>query len=156
MSPFLGGKGLAWAKQNLPRIPLLVNLAWGLFRDPRVPVSLKAVLLGVLAYVASPLDLIPDFIPVLGRVDDLLVLLAAMEMFTRLAPPEVVAEIEEKYREGHGPLRTDLEAAEKHLGRLWTWAVPKVERLAQKYKKRVDNEAFVRDVKGKTPPPPSA
>ena len=57
--------------------------------------SLKAVLLGVLAYVASPLDLIPDFIPGLGRVDDLLVLLAAMEMFTRLAPPEVVAEIEE-------------------------------------------------------------
>ena len=113
---------------------------------------LKAVLLGVLAYVASPLDLIPDFIPGLGRVDDLLVLLAAMEMFTRLAPPEVVAEIEEKYREGHGPLRTDLEAAQKHLGRLWTWAIPKVEQLAQKYKKRVDNEAFVQNIKGKTPP----
>ena len=63
MSPFWGGQGLAWAKQHLPRIPLLVTLAWGLFRVPRVPVPLKAALLGVLAYVASPLDLIPDFIP---------------------------------------------------------------------------------------------
>ena len=92
MSPFLGGKGLAWAKQNLPRIPLLVNLAWGLFRDPRVPVSLKAVLLGVLAYVASPLDLIPDFIPVIGYLDDLVVVVVGTTLLLKSIKREVVEE----------------------------------------------------------------
>ena len=155
MLRFFGGQGMAWLQRNLPRIPLLVNLAWGLFRDPRVPVHLKAALLGVLAYVASPLDLIPDFIPVIGQLDDLILLLAAIEMFTRLAPPGVVADIEAKYREGHGPLRTDLETAEKHLGRLWSWAIRKVEQLASKYRGRVDNEAFVEDLKQKSTTPTS-
>lgn len=150
MSRLLGGPGMAWVRQNLPRLPLLVNIAWGLFRDPRVPVHLKAALLGVLAYVASPLDLIPDFIPVIGQVDDLILLLAAISMFTRLAPPDVVSEIEEQYRQGHGPLRTDLESAEEHLGRLWSWAIQKVEQLAEKYSQRVKDEAFVKDVESKS------
>ena len=38
-------------RENLPRVPLLVNLGWGLIRDSRVPLRLKAGLLGVLAYV---------------------------------------------------------------------------------------------------------
>jgi len=116
------GPGLEWVRQNLPRIPLLLNIVWGLVRDSRVPVPLKASLLGVAAYVASPVDLIPDFIPVIGHLDDLLLLLAAMEMFVRLAPSPVVEEIEERYRKGHGPLRTDLEKAEKYMGRLWSKA----------------------------------
>ncbi len=146
MIPKLKGPGLEWIQRNLPRIPLLVNLVWGLFRDPRVSFPLKAALLGVLAYVASPIDLIPDFIPVLGLVDDLLILIAAIEMFTRMAPPEVVEEVEERYRRGHSPLRTDLEMAQKHMGRLWSWATGKVRSYSQKYGNRVKDRAFVRDL----------
>ena len=140
------GSGRDWLKENLPRVPLLVNLAWGLFRDARVSLPLKAGLLGVLAYVASPIDIIPDFIPVIGMVDDLVLLLAGLDMFVRLAPPEVVQEIEERYRRGHGPLRTDLEKAEEHFGRLWSWAVGRMESSSREYAQRVKDSAFVRKV----------
>jgi uncharacterized membrane protein YkvA (DUF1232 family) len=140
------GPGRDWLKRNLSRIPLLVNLAWGLFRDSRVPLSIKAGLLGVLVYVASPIDVIPDFIPGIGMVDDLVLLLAALEMFTRWAPAEVVEEIENRYREGHGPLRTDLEKAQEHFGRLWSWAVNKVEKSSGKYAQKVTDRDFVRKV----------
>ncbi|MFQ5789380.1 MAG: hypothetical protein ACE5JI_02790, partial [Acidobacteriota bacterium] len=84
--------------------------------------------------------------PVLGLVDDLGLLLAAIEMFLRLAPPEVVSEIEERYRQGHGPLRTDLENAEEYLGKLWSWAKRKVERFTHKYAGRVGDKAFVKGI----------
>ena len=150
MSSILKGPGLEWVRRNLPRVPLLVNLTWGLFRDPRVPVPLKAALLGVLAYVASPIDLIPDFIPLIGMVDDLLLLLAAIEMFVRLAPAQVVEDLEARYREGHGPLRTDLEKAEKYMGRFWSWATRKVIDLSRKYARKVKDQAFVNDVELKS------
>ncbi len=146
----LDGPGVQWMRKNLPRLPLLVNLAWGAFRDPRVPKPLKAALLGVLAYVASPFDLIPDFLPGIGRVDDLLVLLAAMEMFVRFAPPDVVAEIEARYRQGHGPLREDLEAAERHLGRVWSWARRRVEDLERRYRPRVDDQGYLEELEKRT------
>ncbi len=140
------GSAREWLRQSLPRVPRLVNLAWGLFRDPRVPASLKAGLLGVLVYVASPIDLIPDFIPVIGLADDLFLLLAALDMFVRLAPPEVVEDLEKSYREGHGLLRDDLAQAERHFGRLWSWAVNKMETKAREYGDRVKDQAFVRKV----------
>ena len=144
------GSAQGWLKQNLPRVPLLVNLAWGLFRDPRVPKSLKAGLLGVLVYVASPIDLIPDFIPVIGLADDLFLLLAALDMFVRLAPPEVVADLEKNYLSGHGPLREDLAQAERHFGRLWSWAVKKMEKTARGYGDRVKDQTFVRNVESRS------
>jgi uncharacterized membrane protein YkvA (DUF1232 family) len=144
------GSAREWLRQNLPRVPLLVNLAWGLFRDPRVPTSLKAGLLGVLVYVASPIDLIPDFIPIIGLADDLFLLLAAMDMFVRLAPPEVVEDLEKKYWEGHGPLRADLAQAERHFGRLWSWAVQKLEHKAREYTDRVKDQTFVRNIERKS------
>jgi uncharacterized membrane protein YkvA (DUF1232 family) len=140
------GPGREWLRQNLPRIPLLVNLAWGLFRDNRVPLSLKAGLLGVLAYVASPIDIIPDFIPGVGMVDDLVLLLAALEMFVRLAPPEVVEEVEDRYRQGHGPLRSDLEKAEKYFGRIWSWALNKIVSSSREYARKVTDYGFVKNV----------
>ena len=70
-----------------------VRLAWRLFNDPRVPALLKAFLpvLAVL-YMVSPVDLLPDLIPVLGQLDDIGILLAALTLFTRLAPTAVVVE----------------------------------------------------------------
>ena len=62
------------------------RLAFRLFREPRVPLVLKAVPLLALLYVISPIDFVPDFIPGLGQLDDLGIVLAALELFVRLSP----------------------------------------------------------------------
>ncbi len=61
-------------------------------RDPRTPWYAKAAIAGVLAYALSPIDLIPDFIPVLGYLDDLVLLPAGIWVALRLIPPTVMAE----------------------------------------------------------------
>jgi len=58
-------------------------------RDPRTPWYAKALAIAVVAYALSPLDLIPDFIPVLGYVDDLLILPFALTLTIRLIPRDV-------------------------------------------------------------------
>jgi len=58
-------------------------------RDPRTPWYAKALAIAVVAYALSPLDLIPDFIPVLGYVDDLLILPFALTLTIRLIPRNV-------------------------------------------------------------------
>ncbi len=61
-------------------------------RDPRVPWYAKALAIGVVAYAVSPIDLIPDFIPVLGYLDDLILLPLGVVMVVRLIPPGLMAE----------------------------------------------------------------
>ena len=61
-------------------------------RDPRTPWYAKAVAIGVAAYALSPIDLIPDFIPVLGQLDELIVLPLGIWLVVRLIPPEVMNE----------------------------------------------------------------
>src|SRR5437762_7411113 len=69
------------------------QLVYRLYRDERVPALLKAAVpLGVALYFIMPLDLIPDFIPVLGQLDDLAVAVLAMSLFINLAPQPVVDE----------------------------------------------------------------
>jgi len=54
------------------------RLLWAVARDPRVPWAAKAVAAGSLVYVVSPVDLVPDFIPGLGRVDDVFLVARAL------------------------------------------------------------------------------
>ncbi len=61
-------------------------------RDPRVPWYAKALAICVLGYLLSPIDLIPDFIPVLGYLDDLLIVPSGLLLVIRLIPTEVMAE----------------------------------------------------------------
>jgi len=61
-------------------------------RDPRVPWYAKALAIGVAAYALSPIDLIPDFVPVLGYVDDLIIVPAGIALVIRLVPPEIMAQ----------------------------------------------------------------
>ena len=65
---------------------------WLAARDPRTPWRAKALAGFVAAYALSPIDLIPDFIPVLGYVDDVLLLPALMWLALRLLPPPVLAD----------------------------------------------------------------
>jgi uncharacterized membrane protein YkvA (DUF1232 family) len=61
-------------------------------RDPRVPWYVKALALCVAAYALSPIDLIPDFIPVLGYLDDLIIVPLGILAVVQLIPPEIMAE----------------------------------------------------------------
>ena len=61
-------------------------------RDPRVPWYAKAVAIAVAAYALSPIDLIPDFIPVLGYLDDLLIVPLGILLAARLVPRDLMAE----------------------------------------------------------------
>ena len=72
---------------GIPRLILRLML------DRRVPFRLKLLLPAAVAYIISPIDLAPDFIPVLGRVDDLLALLLAGLLFILLAPRDVLMEV---------------------------------------------------------------
>lgn len=62
-------------------------------RDPRTPWYAKALALCVAAYAFSPIDLIPDFIPVLGYLDDVLIVPLGILAVIKLIPPELVAEL---------------------------------------------------------------
>ena len=61
-------------------------------RDPRVPWYAKALGIAVAAYAFSPIDLIPDFIPVLGYLDELIILPLGIALAVKLIPPELMAE----------------------------------------------------------------
>ena len=61
-------------------------------RDPRVPRHAKVFALCVVAYVFSPIDLIPDFIPILGYLDDLILVPAGIALAVRMIPADVMAD----------------------------------------------------------------
>ncbi len=67
-------------------------LLWRLLKDRRVPWWARALLPALLLYLALPVDLIPDFIPVLGHLDDLLVVLLVVAVLLRAVPPEATEE----------------------------------------------------------------
>jgi uncharacterized membrane protein YkvA (DUF1232 family) len=73
-------------------LPNLVKLVGRLMTDPRVPRRSKVVLGFAAAYVASPIDLIPEFIPVFGWADDVLLLMYALDSLIDRAGPVVVEE----------------------------------------------------------------
>ena len=68
------------------RIRIEAHAAWLAARDPDCPWHARAVGILVTAYALSPIDLIPDFIPVLGLVDDALIVPAGLWLFARLLP----------------------------------------------------------------------
>lgn len=72
--------------------PRLVKLIWRLLRDRRVPSRSKATLVLLGAYLASPIDVIPDFIPGVGQVDDLVLAAFALDQIINRVPDHVVRE----------------------------------------------------------------
>jgi len=61
-------------------------------RDPRTPWYAKLVVAGIVAYAFSPIDLIPDFVPVLGYLDDLVLIPAGIALAMKLVPDQVLME----------------------------------------------------------------
>lgn len=75
-----------WAK-SFKRQTLVVYFA---ARDPRTPLLVRMLAVLVAAYALSPIDLIPDFIPVIGYLDDLILLPLGIALIVKLTPPEVI------------------------------------------------------------------
>lgn len=65
-------------------------------RDTRTPVIVKILAFAVAAYAISPIDLIPDFIPVLGYLDDVILLPLGILLIIKLTPPEIIANCRQK------------------------------------------------------------
>ncbi|MDP2730223.1 MAG: YkvA family protein [Dehalococcoidales bacterium] len=91
-------KAMASLKQ---RAGLLKAETYSLYlacRDPRVPWYAKVFLLVIVGYALSPIDLIPDFIPFLGYVDDLIIIPAGVFLALKMVPQEVLEECRQKAR----------------------------------------------------------
>ena len=98
------------------KLPTYARMVWGIMRDPRTPIGLKAILAAALAYVVLPVDLVPDVIPILGQADDLTVLLLVLDLFVQNAPPEVRAEHAARARNGTADLDRDLARLRELMG----------------------------------------
>ena len=84
----MAGRLRAWAAA-LKRDVLAL---WFCYRDPRTPLLAKFLAMLVVAYALSPIDLIPDFVPLVGYLDDLILLPGAIYLTLKLIPPDVLGE----------------------------------------------------------------
>ena len=84
------------AKQWARKIKRDVVALWIAARDPRVPWYAKATAGAVAAYALSPVDLIPDFIPIIGYLDDLLIVPVGIMLAVKLVPADLMREFREE------------------------------------------------------------
>jgi uncharacterized membrane protein YkvA (DUF1232 family) len=91
------------------RVPTYSRLIWALASDPRVPANRKAILAGAAGYVLFGRDLIPDDIPVLGGIDDLAVVVLAVEIFFDGIPDEILEEKLDELEIDHEAFRRDMD-----------------------------------------------
>lgn len=116
-----------WAR-NLKRD---IVALWIAARDPRTPWYAKAAAGAVAAYALSPIDLIPDFIPLLGYLDELFILPIGIALAVRLVPPELMAEFRRKAESRKVRPRSVLAAIVIIL--IWTLVVSAIAYCAYRY-----------------------
>jgi uncharacterized membrane protein YkvA (DUF1232 family) len=93
---------MAWLTTLHQRARQLKAETWALalaVRDPRTPWYAKLLVAGIIAYACSPIDLIPDFVPVLGYLDDLVLLPLGIAWALQLVPPAVLVECRARAQE---------------------------------------------------------
>jgi len=79
----------------LPQLWRSGRLALRLVRDPRVPIAAKVIFGATVLYIVSPIDIVPDWFPFVGQADDVLALLAGLNLFLRACPQWLVEEHED-------------------------------------------------------------
>jgi uncharacterized membrane protein YkvA (DUF1232 family) len=128
-------KDVGDAVELIRRLPTYIRLAWALLRDPRVPGGQKLILAGIVGYLILPIDLIPDFVPVLGQLDDIAVVLLGLDLFIRSAPQEIVDEHLSRIAQDKDQLSRDIASAERLLGDRFTTVRGTLERIRQRDRK---------------------
>ena len=101
-----------FSKARVAQIGVHLLALWGLFKHPQTPRAAKWVAVAVIAYAVSPIDLIPDFIPVLGLLDELVLVPLGVALVVRLTPRPLWEARLREARESQG-----------RLPRLWLGAV---------------------------------
>jgi uncharacterized membrane protein YkvA (DUF1232 family) len=86
------------------RIRIYLLALWKLFRHPETPRAARWVAIAVIAYAVSPIDLIPDFIPVLGQLDDLILIPLGIALVVRLTPTPLWTALLEQAKASPDPL----------------------------------------------------
>lgn len=92
-------------------------------RDHRTPWYARWLVAGIVAYALSPIDLIPDFVPVLGLLDDLVLLPLGIALALRLIPTEVMVEARERVRAESAGRRPRSRAAATVIVAVWVGAL---------------------------------
>ena len=92
----LGIMNIESLKQEAKRLKTDTYALYLAYKDPRVPWYSKVFIALVVGYALSPIDLIPDFIPVLGYLDDLIIIPAGISLSLKMIPKEVLEECREK------------------------------------------------------------
>jgi uncharacterized membrane protein YkvA (DUF1232 family) len=126
------------------KLPTYARVVWGIMRDPRTPIGLKAMLAAALAYVVLPVDVIPDVIPILGQADDLTVLLLVLDLFIQNAPAEVRAEHTTRAKNGTADLDRDLEKLRGMMGGRFDRIRDNLPELLDRYGRVRDPDALKR------------
>jgi uncharacterized membrane protein YkvA (DUF1232 family) len=83
-------------RRHARRLKVEVYALYLAYRDPRVPLYARIFAACVVGYAFSPIDLIPDFIPVIGYLDDLVIVPLGIWLALRMIPPNVMAECRER------------------------------------------------------------
>ena len=106
-------------KKRAKRLKTELRALYLAYGDPRVPWYAGALAVVVVAYAFSPIDLIPDFIPVLGYLDDLVLIPLGIALTIRLIPPAVLEECRRKAREAENTDRPGSTAAAVAVVAIW-------------------------------------
>ena len=80
-----------------------ILLVWAMLRNPLAPWSAKIVALLAAIYIVAPIDLVPDFIPILGWIDDGLMVYLLIKLSFKLLPTELYESLKEKVEDRYGP-----------------------------------------------------
>lgn len=91
-------------KEKTRQLKTEVHALYLAFRDPRVPWYARVLMAFIIGYAVCPIDLVPDFIPVLGQIDDLIIVPVGISIVLRMIPKSVMEECRQRAREE--PIRT--------------------------------------------------
>lgn len=135
---------VTWIKSLPTDLKILIEMVG----DDNLDMSARTLAAGVLVYIMAPIDLIPDSVPVLGYVDDVVVLHIAVAAILQL-DQERTEFYREKYVEAIGAIDEQMELVMRALGALYSWLLAFVENLRQRRYKGKSSEETVRSEKAR-------
>ena len=98
-------------KERAKKLKLELTAVYYAYRDPGINLLPKLIIIITLGYALSPIDLIPDFIPILGYLDDLILLPALITLSIKLIPEHIMEEVRKKAEENPLTLKKNWKAA---------------------------------------------